>query len=396
MLFETTNPNKSYKTVLKYLVENGNKVSPRGLETLELQPAIHVLTEPHKKLCSVPGRKANPFFNMAENMWILSGRASAEWICTFNNKLFEYQGDEGFDDFNAAYGRRIRHVNKHRDRKIRLHPYFETSVEGLPQVDQMLHCYETLRKDKHTRHAVISLWNPILDNFNVSTKDRPCNCLVMFKIRDEKLNMTVCNRSNDIHLGLYGVNFVQFSHIQEFLAASLDIPVGHYVHLSDSLHVYSDSKHTSAILESSYDFDVYDYVKPITLSYKDVEDVLGRQSSTIGIGDFLSIADQVMSESVRFRSTGCSRDYVTVYCATKYAKACAMYLMAYDMQKQNRYEDSLYFLSRVSELGFYDWAVLGIEFILRKKSSEIFSDKFDKLLSEVVDNKAVVAYAHGH
>lgn len=67
-----------------------------------------------------------------------------------------------------------------------------------------------------------------------------CNDMIFLKIRDSKLHITVANRSNDLVWGLYGANAVQFSILQEYMAAWLGIGVGTYRHVSDSLHAYLD------------------------------------------------------------------------------------------------------------------------------------------------------------
>lgn len=66
-----------------------------------------------------------------------------------------------------------------------------------------------------------------------------CNDMVMFKLRQGKLHMTVLNRSNDIHWGLYAVNLPTFQMLQQYIAARLGVKVGTQTHFSNSLHVYT-------------------------------------------------------------------------------------------------------------------------------------------------------------
>jgi hypothetical protein len=73
----------------------------------------------------------------------------------------------------------------------------------------------------------------------INSKDIPCNTHVYFKVRDGKLRMTVCNRSNDLIWGAYGANVVHFSMLQEYVAGHLGLECGEYVQFSDSLHVYT-------------------------------------------------------------------------------------------------------------------------------------------------------------
>jgi thymidylate synthase len=400
-------PNLMYKQVIRNIMTLGDKVSPRGKLTYELQPAVHHLTSPAKKLSSTPGRKANPFFSMAESLWIIAGRGDSEWVSTFNNKLNEFQLDEGHTDYNAPYGRRIRFANKHRAEELTINKINFFNMKKIPQVDQLLHCYLSLKKDPDSRQAVVSLWNPLIDYVMHETKDRPCNTTIYFKIREKKLNMTVCNRSNDVHLGLYGVNFVQFSRIQEFMAASLNVGIGKYTHFSDSLHIYDDSQHTKNILESKYDFDIYEMVEPKILTYElFCEEFLKYQSFDQdpnikpNLNDFLSIADQVIDESLNFRKNGFSS--VATWCKTDYALNCYRYLVAYDYYKQGNYEAVFEILKTVFEYGFKDWAILGLEFCMRNEKFKEFTGQSSKLSDFITSNfetsqvVRIIQYLHNH
>lgn len=91
-----------------------------------------------------------------------------------------------------------------------------------------------------------------------SSKDIPCNDLIMFKIRDGELNMTVCCRSNDAILGAYGANAVQFSMIQEFVARAVGVRVGVYRQISDSFHVYSSQPQWIRMCEEEVASDIYE------------------------------------------------------------------------------------------------------------------------------------------
>jgi len=53
--------------------------------------------------------------------------------------------------------------------------------------------------------------------------------------------MTVCNRSNDMILGMLGANVVHFSFLQEYLACCIGVQVGVYNQFSNNLHVYTNN-----------------------------------------------------------------------------------------------------------------------------------------------------------
>ena len=61
----------------------------------------------------------------------------------------------------------------------------------------------------------------------------------MLKVRGGRLEWTQIMRSNDLVRG-FPHNVVQFTYLQELMAAWLGLGLGHYTHVSDSLHVYEE------------------------------------------------------------------------------------------------------------------------------------------------------------
>ena len=66
------------------------------------------------------------------------------------------------------------------------------------------------------------------------------NTNIYFKIRENKLKMTVCCRSNDMLWGAYGVNVVHMSVLQEYMATMIGVEMGEYRQISDSFHIYTE------------------------------------------------------------------------------------------------------------------------------------------------------------
>src|SRR3990167_4752421 len=232
-IFKGRNCNHLYIPTLRYILQQGKSTNPRGLKTKEIYPAITLIKNPRERFLSCYGRNINPFFLVAEAVWILSGNGEVKWITHYNSQLNKY--DDGYPDFHGAYGVRIRRYGKYKDALS--HMMWRTNGE----VDQLKEVYNKLKKDKHTRQAVMSLWNPFFDN-EEGSKDYPCNNISYFKIRDNKLHLHQILRSNDVNLGLYPTNVFQFSMIQEYLASALGIEVGHLLFFSDSLHCYIDGE----------------------------------------------------------------------------------------------------------------------------------------------------------
>ena len=270
--------NKDYLELTKLINDEGIIVDPRGKMTKELSPFTIKFNEPTKRILSVPYRDINPFFLVVESLWILAGRESVYPLNIYNNNISQFS-DDGFY-FHAPYGARLRNYGKSIEIKtsISATTYLDldngkSKIDSLyshsyePSIDQLKEIYLLLKKENNTRQAVASIWNPIQD-LNTKTKDIPCNDLLMFKIRENKLRVTICNRSNDLHWGL-PTNLFQFSSITEVIAFVLGIDIQCQVHFTDSLHIYKDINITDKILKASDSFNVYDYVSPEKFSLEE-------------------------------------------------------------------------------------------------------------------------------
>jgi hypothetical protein len=147
------------------------------------------------------------------------------WLKKFLPRCVDFS-DDGVV-WRAGYGPRIR---RWEDRDV-----------GGSEVltDQINYVLEQLTKDPCSRQAIIAIWDPGKDAFTVpKTKDYPCCNWVHFMIRDNKLDCTLCMRSNDAVWGYSSINVYEWTVLQEILAKCLKVGIGDYFHLSDSMHVY--------------------------------------------------------------------------------------------------------------------------------------------------------------
>lgn len=174
---------------------------------------------PMERVLFWPERDANPFFHFMEALWMLNGENDVSWPKYFNSKFGEYS-DDGVT-VAGAYGFRWRR-------------HFAT--------DQIINTITLLKKDPTTRRAVIGMWDPYKDSAWGATmsKDVPCNTHIYFRNVFGALQMTVCNRSNDLIWGACGSNVVHFSMLQELLARVLELDVGDYYQFTNNLHIYEN------------------------------------------------------------------------------------------------------------------------------------------------------------
>lgn len=196
------------------------------------------LERPWEWALPIPGRKINPFFALAEVVWMWSGKGGVEFISEYNKTIANF-ADDNIPYFNAAYGRRIRHAG-YDERPYRELPYLITpGLDPTPvDIDQLDFAIKKIQADPETRQAAISLWDVVKDNITKS-KDHPCNNMVYLWQRNGKLNATVVIRSNDLIWGT-PYNMVQFVHLQALAAGKLGYGMGHFTVMCNNLHYYLD------------------------------------------------------------------------------------------------------------------------------------------------------------
>lgn len=180
-------------------------------------PVVTTYRCPSEKVLFHPLRDCNPFFHLMESLWMLNGSRDVEWLVQFNKKMGEFS-DDG-EVYHGAYGYRWR------------------KDFGF---DQLEYVVRELEEQPESRRAVLQIWDCTKD-LNKKSKDIPCNIMAVFDIINDRLNITVFNRSNDMIWGAYGANVVQFSMLQEYIAGRLGLQVGVYHQISANFHVYLET-----------------------------------------------------------------------------------------------------------------------------------------------------------
>jgi thymidylate synthase len=191
---------------------------PRG-DSRELIHAALCLSAPRQRWVLSRTPAINPAFALAEVIWIMRGRDDAAFLTAWNNSLPQYAGSDS--NFYGAYGTRLR------------------TRFG---VDQLKRAAQALRHRPDQRQIVLQIWDPRSDlplpDGSPRATDIPCNITATLKVSEGRLEWLQVMRSNDIVRGL-PYNLVQWTTIHEVLAGWLGLELGEYLHVSDSLHVYS-------------------------------------------------------------------------------------------------------------------------------------------------------------
>ena len=208
--------------------------------TTELCPAVVVIDKPEFSTIVMEDRAPNPFATLFESMWIMAGDNCVDTLKYFIPRAPDY-ADNG-THWRAGYGTRLRKVNADYDQHgvPDLNTYDDDNEETAKVIDQIEYIIKTLTKDPSSRRAIMTIWDPIKEYSVGNSKDYPCNIALQFIIRNNKLNLIVKMRSNDVLFGFSGINVYEWTFLQTMLAARLGREIGWYEHHATSFHVYDN------------------------------------------------------------------------------------------------------------------------------------------------------------
>ena len=103
--------------------------------------------------------------------------------------------------------------------------------------DQMQKVIDMLKTNPDTRQATLSIYDgKEIENYKTDT---PCTYAIQFTVLDNKLNMCVTMRSNDLWYGFCNDQFC-FSAIQRTVSEATGYEVGEYYHFAHNLHLYNN------------------------------------------------------------------------------------------------------------------------------------------------------------
>lgn len=216
------NVNDALPLGLRLLRDHGERRDSRngGVRSMPM-PTTTVYGEPTERVIFDPVRDANPFFHLFESIWMLAGKNDLAYVTRFAKNMENYS-DDGLTMW-GAYGWRWR-------------SFFD-------EFDQIRWAIRRLSDSAQDRRVVVTMWSPTHDTKRADEggKDVPCNTQLYLSINSAgKLDMTVCNRSNDVIWGAYGANAVHMSMLQEYVAGQIGCKVGRYWQMSNNYHAYDD------------------------------------------------------------------------------------------------------------------------------------------------------------
>jgi thymidylate synthase len=156
-------------------------------------------------------RKWNPVYANREWDWYLSGNPNAEEISTYAPIWKRMMDDKG--NVRSNYGWQWKRNN---------------------QLDKVI---DKLKENNNTRQASISIYDG--KEIDTYSKDTPCTYAVQFTILNNKLDMSVLMRSNDLWYGFCNDQYC-FSKLQELVSERVGLKIGTYFHFAHNLHLYNN------------------------------------------------------------------------------------------------------------------------------------------------------------
>jgi hypothetical protein len=221
------------ETMIRMKLEGIDEESRNGTVLTCEDIFVLSLLDPQERVLFDPVRDANPFFHVMEFIWMMAGSNDVNWIARFNSNYRRYADG---DIVHGAYGHRWKH--------------------HFGDVNQLTKVIDLLKRDRKSRRGVLGMWDPRVDL--EPHNDLPCNTHAYFRIdSDDRINMTICSRSNDILWGMLGANVVHMTLLHELIARGVDEDMGMYQVVSNNAHIYKGLEKYEQIINTRDPVDPY-------------------------------------------------------------------------------------------------------------------------------------------
>ena len=205
------NANEAYEYLHDQILQNGVDFG----DTKALFNVGFYMTDPKDRKIVNKERRWNLTYAESEWQWYLSGDRNTSKLGEIYGKIPEIwkrMADKD-GDVNSNYGWQWQRNN---------------------QID---HVVSLLKVDPETRQAAISIYDA--KEHEYYTHDTPCTYAIQFTIVNDRLDMCVTMRSNDLWYGFCNDQY-QFSKLQEMVSKRLNIETGVYYHFAHNMHLYND------------------------------------------------------------------------------------------------------------------------------------------------------------
>ena len=208
---EFWNADEAFRYFYKKISKHGTKFA----DTRTLFNIGFTIHKPEMRMIPTKFRKWNHEYAEAEWQWYLSGDRNIKKLGKIYGKVPEIwkRMADGDGNVNSNYGWQWK------------------------RNDQIGEVINILKNYRETRQATISIYDgKEIDKY---TYDTPCTYAMQFTIVDNRLNMCVTMRSNDLWYGFCNDQY-QFSKLQEMIAKEINMDMGTYYHFAHNFHLYNN------------------------------------------------------------------------------------------------------------------------------------------------------------
>jgi thymidylate synthase len=278
--------NNKFKELILDIENNGSVSQPRDMKVKER--TVQTLEfDPTKTIAHFDSRSFNWKYFGGELCWYLNRDRDVDYIGQFSG-MWSTLTNPNSNEINSNYGYLL--------------------LGG-----QLQWALDSLKSDKNTRQAISFLNQP---KFQFEgNKDFVCTMYLNFFIRDNKLNMKVQMRSNDIFYGLtFDAPYFSFihQHMRLWLLETYpELELGTYYHCADNIHFYERHFDMSSKIISESDEQGKNY----TMNIENPLFNLTKDNMILteyGINFMQDINDAVSTESKQVTYSNILREYLNI------------------------------------------------------------------------------------
>lgn len=227
---------KGYLELLKYVLDNGEKIKTRNGNTISILGNMIEFDNININLPILTTKKIYFKGVIEELLWFLKGHTNAKYLQEKNVHIWDGNSTREFLDKNnlsnyeenelgPIYGWQWRNFGK----KYKLNG----DEEGFDQIKYIL---EELSKNDNSRRAILSAWNPLqLKEMALP----PCHILYNFYKNSDGLSCMMTMRSSDLFLGL-PFNILSTAILTIIIAKVLHINVSKIKICLGDTHIYEE------------------------------------------------------------------------------------------------------------------------------------------------------------
>jgi len=179
--------------------------------------------------------------NKPNNNSIINGKVMRDWRPEYAEAEWQWylSGDRNVAKLGELYGKVPEIWTRMADYKGNVNSNYGWQWERNGQLDKVI---DQLQNNPDTRQAAISIYDG--KEIQDYSHDTPCTYAVQFTLLNNKLNMCVVMRSNDLWYGFCNDQY-QFSSLQMLVAHEIGCELGEYYHFAHNLHLYNDKLPTT-------------------------------------------------------------------------------------------------------------------------------------------------------